>query len=107
MRTGTVLRVGLGLALGAGVLAWFIAASRKGMPVAPATEPAAGQMSRVSNDNPPAGLDEESLMDEALAQSFPASDPPASAAPLTIGPPARTARPKQAEPVIETAEASA
>lgn len=51
--------------------------------------------------------DEDASIDEALAESFPASDPPASSTPLTIGPPARTARRKREEPVPEPAEADA
>jgi hypothetical protein len=53
-----------------------------------------------------ARVDTETSMDEALAESFPASDPPASTTPLTIGQPRRTTPRKQDKVVREPAEAS-
>jgi hypothetical protein len=92
MRTGTVVRVALGVALGAGVLTWSFVTPRKGQPMPSAAD---------------ARVDAEASMDEALAESFPASDPPASTTPLTIGQPRRTTPRKQDEAVREPAEASA
>jgi hypothetical protein len=80
MFIGTVLRVALGIAIGAGALACVAAARRRERQVSRTTNPSA-----IQPDQP----DDDALMDEALAETFPASDPLACTASVVLGPPPR------------------
>jgi hypothetical protein len=91
MRTGTALRVALGVALGAVATAWVAAAGRKRKPQAIDTRARSAPPEWHSRQTPgPDGrFDTDTLVDEALVETFPASDPPARTVAIALGSPPR------------------
>jgi hypothetical protein len=91
MWTGAVVRLAAGVALGAGMLAWVAAARRKRNPISQSNAPRIRPPERPSGHVPrPDGhLDADALVDEALMETFPASDPPARSAAVGMGGPPR------------------